>query len=232
MALLLSCVLLCGSCSWPYYWDFMGTVSLSHGEDPVPPGSYNLSIPSFIWSLNLRCRDFAIDVSLGVGHSTVRFTFMSSYELDAGKSVYVISLSQWRMWVPKSLSTGATHQITFISHSSKDRQVQAQGAGRQSVRQGPFVSQTALPWWVFTWQRAEQVLSGLSGKTLGLFVRVPELWIQYCSLKVQPPDTVALISRFHYLTSGRNKHPNPSSDHCMHVSFECLLLWVHTKVGR
>lgn len=72
----------------------MGTVSLSHGEDPVPPGSYNLSIPSFIWSLNLRCRDFAIDVSLGVGHSTVRFTFMSSYELDAGKSVYVISLSQ------------------------------------------------------------------------------------------------------------------------------------------
>lgn len=67
-----------------------------------------------------------------------------------------------------------------------------------------------------------KLLSGLLGMTLDLFVRVPVVCIQYCSLKVQPPNT--LIIRFHYLSLGRNKHQTTA------VTI-MYLLWVPSPLG-
>lgn len=154
-----------------------------------PPLSYGL------WSLGVEILIY----HLGCGTpQSVRFTFMSSYELDAEKSVYqsfTVTHVSTKVLVYWGYSANHVYFSQFwrlTSSSSRGRQIGCQAR--------TLCVTDSIPWWVFTWQRGEQVLSGLSSRTLDLFVRVPVLWIQYSSLKVQPPDTMALISRFHYLT--------------------------------
>lgn len=97
----------------PYYWDFMGSVSMLCPEDAISQQTFSYIIfipflpPHTLFSLSLKYRDCIVDISVDVEKTLVTYSLHLFFLCSS------VSISYSNIWVTKSLHFSKTISELF-----------------------------------------------------------------------------------------------------------------------